>query len=87
MKKYKLTEEEKAVVEKFCMVFLEKLIDEGQKHAAKNIVSYTKQASEFYAKHSSMGRTLRPGVVKIDGAPGGIFNVDGLIRSFWYIGR
>ena len=63
------------------------VIDEGQKHAAKNIVSYTKQASEFYAKHSSMGRTLRPGVVKIDGAPGGIFNVDGLIRSFWYIGR
>ena len=63
------------------------VIDEGQKHAAKNIVSYTKQASEFYAKHSSMGRTLRPGVVKIDGAPGGIFNVDGVIRSFWYIGR
>lgn len=31
------------------------------------------------------GVALRPGFVKIYGAPGGIFNIDGLIRSFWYI--
>ena len=27
----------------------------------------------------------RQGVIKIVGTPGGIFNANGLIRSFWYI--
>ncbi len=61
------------------------VIGEGQKSIAKNIVNYSKQASQFFANNSSAGVALRSGVVKIYGAPGGIFNIDGLIRSFWYI--
>ena len=61
------------------------VIDEGQKAIAKNIVNYTKQASQFFVNNNSAGHLLREGVIKISGAPGGIFNVNGLIRSFWYI--
>ena len=61
------------------------VIREGQKSVAKNIVNYSKQASQFFVNNSSSGVVLRQGVIKIAGAPGGIFNVDGLIRSFWYI--
>jgi len=63
------------------------VIKEGQKHAAKNIVNYTKDACSFFARNKTSGYLLREGVVKIAGAPGGIFNTDGLIRSFWYILR
>ena len=58
---------------------------EGQKSIAKNIVNYTKQAQSFFSKNNASGYLLREGVIKIAGAPGGIFNTDGLIRSFWYI--
>ena len=61
------------------------VIDEGQKAVAKNIVNYTKQARLFFANNNSSGYLLREGVLKIAGAPGGIFNTDGLVRSFWYI--
>ena len=61
------------------------VIREGQKSVAKNIVNYSKQASQFFMNNSSSGVALRQGVIKIAGAPGGIFNIDGLIRSFWYI--
>lgn len=61
------------------------VIVEGQKSVAKNIVSYSKQASQFFANNSSSGNFLRAGVIKIHGAPGGIFEINGLIRSFWYI--
>ena len=61
------------------------VIQEGQKSIAKNIVNYTRQASKFFANNSSSGVVLRQGVIKIVGSPGGIFNIDGLIRSFWYI--
>ena len=57
------------------------VIREGQKSVAKNIVNYSKQASQFFVNNSSSGVVLRQGVIKIAGAPGGIFNVDGLIRS------
>ncbi len=61
------------------------VIQEGQKSVAKNIVNYSKQASQFFINNSSSGQLIRQGVVKISGAPGGIFNTSGLIRSFWYI--
>ena len=61
------------------------VIREGQKSVAKNIVNYSKQASQFFTNNSSSGFALRQGVIKIAGAPGGIFNADGLIRSFWYV--
>ena len=61
------------------------VIQEGQKSVAKNIVNYSKQASQFFANNSSSGFVLRQGIIKIAGAPGGIYNVSGLIRSFWYI--
>lgn len=61
------------------------VIKEGQKSVAKNIVNYSKQASQFFMSNSSSGITLRHGVIKIVETPGGIFNIDGLIRSFWYI--
>jgi len=61
------------------------VIREGQKSVAKNIVNYSKQASQFFVNNSSSGVTLRQGVIKIAGAPGGIYNINGLIRSFWYI--
>ena len=61
------------------------VIQEGQQLIAKNIVNYSKQASDFYINNFLSGRLLRNGVVKISGAPGGIFNTNGLIRSFWYI--
>lgn len=61
------------------------VIGEGQKSVAKNIVNYSKQASQFFVNNSSSGVVLRQGVIKIAGAPGGIFNIDGFIRSFWYI--
>ena len=61
------------------------VIIEGQKSIAKNIVNYTKQAQSFFSKNNASGYLLREGVIKIAGAPGGIFNTDGLIRSFWYI--
>ena len=60
------------------------VINENQK-AAKNIVEYSKQAYDFFINNSHLGHELRNGVVKIAGAPGGIFNTNGLIRSFWYI--
>lgn len=65
--------------------YMKHVIKEGQKSAAKNIVNYTKQAKAFFANNSTSGYLLRKGVIKIDGAPGGIFNTDGLIRSFWYV--
>ncbi len=61
------------------------VIQEGQKSIAKNIVNYSKQASQFFVNNSSSGQLIRQGVIKIAGAPGGIFNTNGLIRSFWYI--
>lgn len=61
------------------------VINEGQKSVAKNIVNYTKQAKLFFTQNSKSGYLLREGVIKIAGAPGGIFNTNGLIRSFWYI--
>ena len=61
------------------------VINEGQKSVAKNIVNYTKQAKIFFANNNTSGYLLRKGVIKIAGAPGGIFNVNGLIRSFWYV--
>ena len=61
------------------------VIKEGQKSVAKNIVNYTKQAKAFFLNNNSSGYMLRDGVIKIAGAPGGIFNTNGLIRSFWYI--
>lgn len=63
------------------------VIEEGQKVAAKNIVSYSEQATQFFIENSSAGYSLRAGVLKIPGTPGGIFNSNGLIRSFWYIFR
>ena len=65
--------------------YMKHVIKEGQKSVAKNIVNYTKQAKAFFANNSTSGYLLRKGVIKIDGAPGGIFNTDGLIRSFWYV--
>ena len=65
---------------------LYRLIEKGSvKSIAKNIVNYTKQAQSFFSKNNASGYLLREGVIKIAGAPGGIFNTDGLIRSFWYI--
>ena len=61
------------------------VIKEGQQGIVKNILNYTKQANQFFAQNSSSGFLLREGVIKIAGAPGGIFNTNGLIRSFWYI--
>ena len=61
------------------------VIKEGQQGAVKNILNYTKQATEFFAQNNTSGVLLREGVIKIAGAPGGIFNTNGLIRSFWYI--
>ena len=61
------------------------VINEGQKSVAKNIVNYTKQAKMFFANNNASGYLLREGVIKIAGAPGGIFNTNGLIRSFWYV--
>ena len=61
------------------------VINEGQKSVAKNIVNYTKQAKVFFANNNASGYLLREGVIKIAGAPGGIFNTNGLIRSFWYV--
>jgi len=61
------------------------VINEGQKSVAKNIVNYTKQAKIFFANNNTSGYLIRKGVIKIAGAPGGIFNVNGLIRSFWYV--
>ena len=61
------------------------VINEGQKSVAKNIVNYTKQAKRFFANNNASGYLLREGVIKIAGAPGGIFNTNGLIRSFWYV--
>lgn len=63
------------------------VISEGQTGVAKNIVNYSKQASNFFINNSTSGNLLRQGVIKISGAPGGIFNANGLIRSFWYILR
>ena len=61
------------------------VINEGQQGIVKNIINYTKQANQFFAQNSSSGFLLREGVIKIAGAPGGIFNTNGLIRSFWYV--
>ncbi|MBQ8433830.1 MAG: RHS repeat-associated core domain-containing protein, partial [Clostridia bacterium] len=63
------------------------VIKEGQKSVAKNIVNYSEQASQFFAENSSLGSIVRDGVMKIKGAPGGFFNTNGLIRSFWYISK
>ena len=61
------------------------VINEGQKSVAKSIVNYTKQAKIFFANNQTSGYLLRDGVIKIAGQPGGIFNINGLIRSFWYV--
>ena len=61
------------------------VINEGQKFIAKNIVNYTKQAKMFFINNNASGYLLRQGVIKIAGAPGGIFDTNGLIRSFWYV--
>ena len=61
------------------------VIQEGQKSVANNIVNSSTEASKFFTENSSSDVALRQGVIKIAGAPGGIFNIDGLIRSFWYI--
>ena len=60
------------------------VINEGQKAVAKNIVKYTNDAVKFYNSNSSAGRMLRTGVMKISGAPGGIYTTSKKILSFWY---
>ena len=61
------------------------VIQEGQKAIAKNIVNYTKQAKAFFTNNETLGYLLRNGIIKIAGAPGGIFTTGGKILSFWYI--
>jgi len=61
------------------------VIDEGQKSLGKNIVNYSKQAANFFKSNYNKGYLLRAGVTKIEGYPGGIFNTNGLIRSYWYV--
>ena len=39
----------------------------------------------FFSQNNGSGYLLREGAIKIAGAPGGIYNTNGLIRSFWYI--
>lgn len=60
------------------------VINEGQQAVAKNIVNYTKQAQTFFTNNETLGYALRSGVIKISGAPGGIFTNSGKILSFWY---
>lgn len=61
------------------------VIKEGQQHIVKNILNYTKQAKAFYIANSANGYKIGVNAIKIAGAPGGIFTMDGLIKSFWYI--
>ena len=63
------------------------VIKEGQKAVAKNIVKYSKDAYQFFQNNSMNAQIINAqlGVMKIAGAPGGIYNLNGLIRSFWYI--
>ena len=63
------------------------VINEGQKAVAKNIVKYSKDAYQFFRSNSLNAQIINAqlGVLKIAGAPGGIYNLNGLIRSFWYI--
>ena len=63
------------------------VIMEGQKTVAKNIVKYSKDAYQFFQNNSLNAKIINAqlGVLKIAGAPGGIYNLNGLIRSFWYI--
>ena len=63
------------------------VLDEGQRSLAKNILKYTDDAVSFFNNNSSSGYALREGVVKISGAPGGIFTTSGKILSFWYCGK
>ena len=60
------------------------VIKEGQKAVAKNIVKYSKDAYQFFQSNSMNAQIINTqlGVVKIAGAPGGIYNSNGLIRSF-----
>ncbi len=62
------------------------VINESQQHLAGNIVNYTKHANQFFASNSTSGYLLREGVMKIAGAPGGIYTTGGKILSYWYIG-
>ena len=75
----------KSRFEQMTQHYTKHVINEGQKAVAKNIVNYTKQAKMFFANNNASGYLLREGVIKIAGAPGGIFNTNGLIRSFWYV--
>jgi RHS repeat-associated protein len=61
------------------------VINEGQKHIAKNIVNYTRHANQFWASNSSNAYKIGVDAFKIAGGPGGIFTSSGLIKSFWYI--
>ena len=63
------------------------VINEGQQYIVKNILNYTKQAKAFYIANISSGYRIGVNAIKIAGAPGGIFTMDGLIKSFWYILR
>jgi hypothetical protein len=65
------------------------VIREGQKAVAKNIVAYSREASQFFINNASDAYVINQalGTLKIAGAPGGIFTSTGLIRSFWYILR
>ena len=72
----------KSGFEQMTQHYAKHVINEGQKFVAKNIVNYTKQAKLFFLQNKGSGYLLRKGVIKIAGAPGGIFNTNGLIRSF-----
>jgi RHS repeat-associated protein len=61
------------------------VINEGQKHVAKNIVNYSRHANQFWASNSSHAYRIGVDAFKIAGGPGGIFTGSGLIKSFWYI--
>jgi len=61
------------------------VINEGQKHIAKNIVNYSRHANQFWASNSSHAYRIGVDAFKIAGGPGGIFTGSGLIKSFWYI--
>lgn len=61
------------------------VINEGQKHIAKNIVNYSRHANQFWASNSSHAYRIGVDAFKIAGGPGGIFTGSGMIKSFWYI--
>ena len=63
------------------------VIQEGQQHIVKNILNYTNQAKSFFAANSSLAYSIGKNALKISGGPGGIYTIEGLIKSFWYILR